>query len=145
MKIVLTSDIHGSREIIEKIINTHPDANLYLDAGDSELSPYLLRPLISVKGNCDYNDDLLKSLLISTPYGKLYIQHRPTIPYEVLQNEEIMIIVNGHTHIPSIRKIKNVYFLNPGSVTYPRSKNVGTYMVLDISIDGVKIDLKEII
>ena len=145
MKIILTSDIHGNHEIIEKIVNMHPTADLFLDAGDSEMPPLLLRPFISVKGNCDYHPDLLNNLTLSTPYGKLYIQHRPTIPYSVLQNEEIMIIINGHTHIPAIQKIKNVYFLNPGSVSYPRGGNVGTYMELDITIDGVKVQVKELI
>lgn len=139
MKIILTSDIHGNKEALKQILLRHKDADLYLDAGDSQLSPRELSPFISVKGNCDYDIDLLHSFTLSTPIGKLYIQHLPTIPYSVLYNEEIKIIINGHTHIPSYKKIENTYFLNPGSLTYPRSKDVGTYMIIEIKD---KIDIK---
>lgn len=143
MKIVLTSDIHGNKNALEQILLRHKDADLYLDAGDSQLSPLELSPFISVKGNCDYNIDLLPSLTLLTPLGKLYIQHLPTIPYSVLYDEEIKIIINGHTHIPSIRKIENTYFLNPGSLSYPRSKDVGTYMVIDLK-DTIDVKILEL-
>ena len=145
MKILLTSDIHGNREIIEKLLLKHPNMDLYLDAGDSQLTPLEMSPFISVKGNCDYAIDFLANLTLSTPFGKLYIQHRPTIPYNILQDTNIKIIINGHTHIPTHRIIENTHFINPGSVTYPRSSSVGTYMILNIDSSNIEVILEDVL
>ena len=53
MKIIVTSDIHRKKEIINKLLYEH-DADMYLDCGDSELSEYELKNFLSVRGNCDY-------------------------------------------------------------------------------------------
>ena len=145
MKILLTSDIHGNKEIIEKILLENQNCDYFFDAGDSQLNPNELSPIITVKGNCDYNNDLLNSILFTTPLGKLYIQHSPNIPYHILQNQDIKIIINGHTHIPKHQVIENTHFINPGSVTYPRSSNVGTYMILEISKEDIKVILKDVL
>mgnify|MGYP003297992236 CR=1 FL=1 len=56
MKILLVSDTHGNNEALDKILKIHPDMDLYLHLGDSESTPELLRPFVTVKGNCDFYD-----------------------------------------------------------------------------------------
>ena len=54
MEIVVVSDTHKSIGFIETLVNRHPNAKLYLHAGDSELQAFEIEPFLSVKGNCDY-------------------------------------------------------------------------------------------
>lgn len=75
MKIVIVSDSHGNREIIEKIVLQNPSANIFLHAGDSGLCKLEISPYVSVKGNCDYESDFPDKLIIKTPYGNLYMTH----------------------------------------------------------------------
>ena len=38
MKIVVTSDTHGHKEILNRIVEENRDAELFLHAGDSQIS-----------------------------------------------------------------------------------------------------------
>ena len=53
MLAVITSDLHGRLEILRRLVIEYPDADLFLDAGDSGRKPAELDPFVSVKGNCD--------------------------------------------------------------------------------------------
>ena len=89
MKIVIVSDSHGNREILEKIVLQNPSANIFLHAGDSGLCKLEISPYVSVKGNCDYESDFPDKLIIKTPYGNLYMTHGNRL-YEInSQNSEI--------------------------------------------------------
>ena len=54
MDIVVVSDTHGYTGFIEKLVKKHPNAYMYLHAGDSCLREEELYPFETVKGNCDY-------------------------------------------------------------------------------------------
>lgn len=140
MKIVIVSDSHGNREILEKIALQNSNANLFLHAGDSRLCKSEINPYISVKGNCDYELDFSESITIKTPYGNLYMTHGNRL-YEInrytLQKNNAKIFVFGHTHSHLAKKIDDCYIFNPGSVSLPRDGTNGTYLILDITSDKV--------
>ncbi len=141
MKIVVVSDSHGNRDILEKIALANPSATLFLHAGDSGLSRFEISPYLSVKGNCDYEDAFLKELTIQTPYGKLYITHGNQLSYinkERLDKLGAKIFIFGHTHMKKAEKIGDSFIFNPGSVTLPRDSQIGSYLVLDITNTEVK-------
>ena len=144
MKICLVSDSHGDDEILEKIAKIQPDCDLYLHAGDSQSNPYAIKPFISVKGNCDYDSNFLNCLQLSTPYGNLYIQHRPNIPSHILNDEKIKIFINGHTHQRRCEKINDQYFINPGSTTFPRDSYGPGYCILKIDTQGVDVKFHDL-
>ena len=55
MKILITSDVHGKKSLLEEVIKKHP--NMYhLNAGDIGLSESYLdeQNILSVKGNTDF-------------------------------------------------------------------------------------------
>ena len=79
MKILLVSDSHGHNEILKNLVRQYPNMNFYFHAGDSQSSPYEIAPFISVKGNCDYDEDFMDHIKINTPYGNLYMTHKPLI------------------------------------------------------------------
>ncbi len=140
MKILLASDSHGEINILKNLVKMYPKMDLYLHCGDSELDPYTISPFFSCKGNCDYHEDFLKQIKINTPYGYLFMQHKNDFPLNVVYDESIKIFLSGHTHIPSIKKIGDKYFINPGSITRPRGGNNPSYIILTIEKD--KIDAK---
>jgi putative phosphoesterase len=166
MKFLVLTDIHGSSKYLKMAMKKYEERQCekilllgdILYHGPRNDLPMEYEPktvisilnsyknnIISVKGNCDYDIDFLANLTLSTPFGKLYIQHRPTIPYNILQDTNIKIIINGHTHIPTHRIIENTHFINPGSVTYPRSSSVGTYMILNIDSSNIEVILEDIL
>ena len=141
MKILITSDNHGDKKSLEKILLIHPDIDLYLNAGDSLLEREELRPFISVRGNCDYNQSLLEKIRIPTPYGWLIMQHHPWFKDEDIKNDENMIFVYGHTHRREFKKdYLNRYYINPGSTTLPRDSFGPSYCVLSINEKEVRCD-----
>lgn len=137
MKILLVSDTHGNDEILEKLHNQHPDCDLYLHAGDSQSNPYAIRPFIAIKGNCDYDVNFLPCLQLGTPYGNLYMQHYPYFKDEIINNSKIKIFIHGHTHQRRFERVGDVYFINPGSTTYPRDPYGPSYCILKIDTNGV--------
>lgn len=140
MKILLVSDSHGHNEILKNLVRQYPNMNFYFHAGDSQSSPYEIAPFISVKGNCDYDEDFMDHIKINTPYGNLYMTHKPLTNPNIIKENDIKILINGHTHVPQIKKVEDLYILNPGSVVYPRLDNSPSYMIIDIEKD--KIDAK---
>ena len=143
MKIVVVSDSHGNREILDRIVQMNPKVDVFLHAGDSELSRFEIAPYISVKGNCDYEDCFPLYLNIKTPYGKLYICHGnrlATLTKEKMDEMGVKIFVFGHTHMKMAEKIDDCYIFNPGSTTLPRDSNVGSYLILDITNTEVKYE-----
>lgn len=138
MKILLVSDSHGDDQILKTLYNQYPNMDLYLHAGDSQSNPENIKPFISVMGNCDYNYDFLDHIKIKTPYGYLYMEHDHGRDFkELLENPNIKIYVCGHTHIPEIKKVNDKYFINPGSISQPRSYKGKTYAILDINKDKI--------
>lgn len=145
MKILVVSDSHGNHEALEKILLENQNVDLYLHAGDSLENPYSLRPYISVKGNCDYDVNLLTSIKLKTPYGYLYMQHHPYFNQPVIYDKKIKIFIYGHTHIKEFKKIGDCYFINPGSISYSRDSEGPTYCILTINENQVQCDFKYVI
>ena len=75
MKIVVTSDTHGQKDILNKIVEKNSDAELFLHAGDSQISFSDIFPFKSVKGNCDRGVEYPIEMILNTPYGDIFITH----------------------------------------------------------------------
>lgn len=135
MKIVLVSDSHGNNKALDEIALIHPDADLYLHAGDSEAHEYSIAPFESVRGNCDYFSNAPERRIIDTPCGKLLMQHRPIIPYDLINQYNIKIFVHGHTHMRKCVEQNGLLIINPGAISFARDNN-------DLSYAVIKIDKK---
>ncbi len=141
MKILLVSDSHGDERVLKDLLKAYPQMDYYLHAGDSGLDRDTLYPFESVKGNTDYYpfDNLLR---IYTPLGYLLIKHKPGFTSEQIKNNKFL--VNGHTHQYSFYVEQNKVFLNPGSLTLPRDKTNGTFMIMNIEIEKASIIIYDI-
>lgn len=146
MKILLVSDSHGNNEALDKLIKKHPDMDLYLHLGDSESTPEMLRPFVTVKGNCDYFSDADEKFLIRTEVGYLFATHKPPyVDQQAAEEQGIKIICHGHTHKRRFEKIKNILYINPGAISYSRDGNDLSYLIIEIKQGEVKHTFANII
>ena len=161
MKYLIISDIHGDVSSATFLQTTaqqiQPDRILCL--GDilyhgprndlpEQYAPKRVIPImnamkdqmIAVRGNCDaevdqmvldfpcmsdYNVIPFGSRNIFMSHGHIYSpEHLPAL-------KENDIFLSGHTHIPTAGKKNNIYLLNPGSITLPKSGHPRTYAILD--------------
>ena len=139
MKVIVVSDSHHNKEILEQIVIKHPDASLFLHAGDSCLSAPEIAPYLSVKGNCD-NEEYPKERAIQTPYGLLVIMHGHQLflnHQRFIQKKQAKILIVGHTHQHKVVQYGDAYVFNPGSVSLPRDKTNGTYLILNIEKESI--------
>ena len=145
MKIIVVSDTHRDTEILEKITSI-TNADFYLHAGDSCLPQELIRPFISVRGNCDsYLYDISKTLdfgvNIYITHGHLFSRAR------IIKNAKAnncKIAIYGHTHVARVEEIDGIYLINPGSCVFPRGNNNKTYIEININNEDLDIRIVEV-
>lgn len=151
MKIIVTSDIHHNKKVISYILNNYI-VDKYYDCGDSELSQNDLLSFETVKGNCDFRNYPKYRIVKIDDYLKIFITHG-----HLYKNEELLqngkenncnIIISGHTHIKKLQLVDDIYMINPGSITRPRSIDSNTFLIIDyntinhnINFEFVKISL----
>ena len=139
MKILLVSDTHGNNEVLDKLVKLHPDMDLYLHLGDSESTPEMLRPFVTVKGNCDYFSTADEKFMVRTDVGYLFATHKPPL-VDPIEAEKcgIKIICHGHTHKRRFEKIGNIVYINPGAISYARDGHDLSYLIIEIENNRVK-------
>lgn len=135
--IVVVSDTHGITSFVNKLTIKHPNAYLYLHAGDSGVSSDELFPFETVKGNCDYIIknmikviDVLGVKILMFHGDKFLLDEDMLVSYA--QNYEAKILIHGHTHIPFYKNVNGVHILCPGSAYYPRVTKP-TYAIIHIN------------
>ncbi len=96
--------------------------------------------IISVRGNCDNesdnetfleyctNDDFVKikfnDKTIFATHGHLYDE------YYLPKLKAGDIFIHGHFHVPMAKVVRDIYYLNPGSITLPRENSKNSYAIL---------------
>lgn len=90
-------------------------------------------PVTVVRGNCDSNNAW--PLVVDLVRGGLRfrLQH---IPPDQPPEDDVDVVLHGHTHVPRNEKRGKVLFLNPGCVTRPNRGAAPSVAWLDISDDG---------
>lgn len=141
MRILLISDTHGNNEAVDELIAKWPNVDLYLHAGDAECHPRSIYPFRVVRGNCDYSFDMQDELLIPTGFGNILVRHKKEVTNKKLESNDVKVFIYGHTHVPECVKRKGVAFINPGSISYPRSELGSTYMILDLNSNVIDVKL----
>ncbi len=161
MKIMFLSDIHGSVEYTTLALRkfkeegaTHlvllgdlmyhgPRNPLTKEYGPSSVADLLNEykdKIIAVRGNCDSEvDQMLLDFPIMNDYCEIILENNKIFAtHGHLYNKENMpplnkgdIFIHGHFHIPMAELFKDVYYLNPGSVSLPKENNKNSYGILD--------------
>ena len=91
--------------------------------------------LICVKGNCDSEVDQMVSdfpiiselSLISTINEDIYLTHGH-IYNESNWNKTNSYLIYGHLHTPFIKEIESNTYINPGSISLPKTEDGPSYL-----------------
>ena len=158
MRILVISDSHRRTDVIDKIIESQPDARhiffLGDNAADIEDFEYIYpdRVFHAVCGNCDYAS-FLPAVGLEVIGGKrIFYTHGHTfsVKYgltrlkEVAEQNNYDIVLFGHTHVSQVLYEDGIYFVNPGSCSSARDGRKNSYAVIDIEENGVLPTIIEI-
>lgn len=151
MKIVVVSDTHGNMNRLKDVVENNRNADLFLHLGDGAEEFFevkTLYPSLSmniVRGNCDFGyDNITKHMTFDVCSHKIFASHGYTHNvkngidnYVAFAKESgADIILYGHTHERFTKNQDNLYIMNPGSLSYPRSQGP-SYGILNIDDDVI--------
>ena len=160
MKLMIASDIHGSRYFCERLMERYeeekPDKilllgdllyhgprnalpDLYEPGGVIEMLNGIRENILCIRGNCDCDvDQMVLDFPIMAEYALLYVNDLciyATHGHVHNQNKPFPgmkgILLCGHTHVPAIEECEGFVYLNPGSVSIPKKESRHSYMVLE--------------
>ena len=103
--------------------------------------------IMAVRGNCDCEVDqmVLNFPIMSTYSTILYESKRLFLTHGHIYNPDNMpklrdkdLFIYGHTHIPKVDKVDNIYIINPGSISLPKEESTNSYGVLDGGVLSIK-------
>ncbi|MBQ6631178.1 MAG: metallophosphoesterase family protein [Romboutsia sp.] len=136
----LISDTHGllRKEVVENL----NDCNLIIHAGD--IGKYEVIENLSkicnvefIRGNCDKDKNIAKEDRIVEIYNKrIYLIHDISKVNINLKEEDIDIVIYGHSHKSNIYEDDGILYINPGSVGPKRFKLPISMAKLKILEDG---------
>ncbi|TYQ15675.1 UNVERIFIED_CONTAM: hypothetical protein Cloal_2156 [Acetivibrio alkalicellulosi] len=168
MKLLFISDIHGSLYYTKKAIEIFKNENsdylvilgdqlyhgsrnpLPTEYNPKEVAVLLnqyAQNIIAVRGNCDSEvDEMVLDYPIMSDYSTLlFNEKRLFLTHGHIYNQDNLpklksgdVLIHGHTHIPKAEKYKDIYILNPGSISMPKENNPNSYGILDGSTFSIK-------
>lgn len=154
MKLLIISDSHLHNEwcLLKK------DYDYIIHAGDHMMSRewIITNTDYYVDGNNDWGNHYEEKFIIEginfwLVHGDEYhLKNRNNFSTKLLETAKAKnanVVIYGHTHIPSIKKVDEIIFINPGSISKPRfPKTKKTYCVLEIENKKISsIAIKEFI
>ena len=159
LRILIASDIHGrllAAKRLERVINDlKPERILllgdFLYNGPRNGVPADYDPMgtvailnkyaasvIAVRGNCDSRVDeaLLRftmqdSKVVYLNGFRCDLIHGDLLTSELLEVERGDLLIYGHTHVPVLKKSDGVFYINPGSISFPKEGYPASYAVMD--------------
>lgn len=144
MRYVIASDIHGDVSSLHDLLVRESRADAFLLLGDVCLAKEEINPFVSVLGNCDlaFRDDYPLRRDIVFPSGhKALLTHHP-LPLSSmgeLYSRGYRYVFHGHTHEREDREVAGVRIICPGSLSFPRDGELGSYIVVNADEKGEEI------
>jgi len=151
MKILVISDTHGDIKKAEEVIKKNRnDIDLIIHLGDyfrdaqklSTIFPDI--PIEYIYGNSDFMIDNVPAEKVLEYYGKKILLthgHRYSVKWDYSKLEKkaeemhLDMLLFGHTHVADMMEKSGCYFINPGSISDPRSDSSESYAIIEIK-DG---------
>jgi len=151
MKILVISDTHGDIKKAEEVIKKNKDnIDLIIHLGDyfrdaqklSSIFPDI--PIEYIYGNSDFLIDNVPAEKVLEYNGKKILMthgHRYSVKWDYSKLEkkaeemDLDMLLFGHTHVADVMEKQGRYFVNPGSISDPRSDSSESYAIIEIK-DG---------
>ncbi|WP_296241302.1 YfcE family phosphodiesterase [uncultured Faecalicoccus sp.] len=142
-KILLISDTHRFLDHLPRLVKKYRrSVDLMIHCGDSALpknDPIMSQFDIAVRGNHDEEayPAYVKYEHILVTHGHLYnVYDGYDELISLCQKEGCSLCFHGHTHVPTIKTIQGITFINPGSTMVNRgSYEFGTYAIVNLFND----------
>jgi putative phosphoesterase len=83
----------------------------------------MIAPVVAVRGNMDRDDrpgNLPKTEMVRIGSGFIYVLHNLYDLDLVPEAADILAVISGHTHRPSVAEKNGVLYLNPGGAGHRR-------------------------
>ncbi len=153
-KIIVTSDTHGDRSLIERVREQAGDYDLWFHAGDRfDDVDDLSGEVHAVCGNVDYSEDNAEKILEVGEHRVLithghhhHVKSGLTGLYFRAKEAGATVVVFGHTHQRLATEEDGILFFNPGSLCRPKDGKGPAYGILTIENADIShnfIDLRE--
>ncbi len=148
-RIIAFSDTHGNSGAMRKIIEKDADAYIFLGDGERELDrmreKYPDKLIMNVKGNCDFcssapDIDLysVNGVRIMFTHGHNHgVKYSTDRLFYLAEENDIQIMLYGHTHCRDLKYDSGIYVINPGSASMPRDFKAPSYAYIDITDKGI--------
>lgn len=153
MKLVVFSDAHGNKDMVEKILIFNPDADYFISLGDSELQQEFLQEndVVMIKGNSSRDAGFVYERELTVSGVKIFLTHGHKFAVQrglaklgkLAINKEYNLVLFGHTHQAIKTTISNIWFVNPGSCSRPRNTLPPSYLVINIIEGELTFTFKE--
>jgi len=153
-RILVFSDNHRDREVVEQMLSRHQDIDRIFSLGDSEMPEHELSNLgiIGVRGNYPFEPKFPNDLTFEFLSVKILFTHGHTYNvksgisylYHQARSYDCQLVCYGHTHIYRIDDLGDVVLFNPGSLTYPKYHAKKTYGLISILKNQFQIDIIDV-
>lgn len=150
MKVLIVSDTHGKNYNLLNTLEKVAPIDLLIHLGDFEGGEEYIRsiagcPVEMVAGNNDYFAGLPKEIImkIGNYVVMLTHGHRFGVNYgtndilDTAKKNHVDIVMFGHTHIPMINRVQDIWLINPGSLALPRQQGrEKTFIIMELDARG---------
>lgn len=158
MRIIVMSDSHRNFRNVLKVVEKHPEADLFIHLGDGEhefedvQNLYPNYRYVFVSGNCDFGSTSKNSDLLKLAGKNVLITHGHTYGVKDSLSElksaaricHATVVLYGHTHVSRTEYDGGIYLMNPGSLSIPRHGGP-SYGILDITSQGIVTNIVEVL
>lgn len=148
-RIIVFSDTHGNLSAMRKVLEKDADAYIFLGDGERELDKmreiYSGKTVMNVRGNCDFCSQAPEIDLCSVNGVRIMFTHGHNhgVKYStdrlfyLAEENDIQIMLYGHTHCRDLKYDRGIYVMNPGSASIPRDFKAPSYAYIDITDKGI--------
>ena len=152
-KLIILGDYlnHGPRNPLPQSYDTKKCAEL-LNSNKTSI--------IGIKGNCDSEvDQMMLDFSVLEPTSRIFLlDNSSDSPSEVclflhhghqFTEEKLIsilpknsVVLSGHTHIPVLYEKEQLIFVNPGSISIPKSEDGKCYGIIEVQETKKSIEIK---
>lgn len=148
-KLIILGDYlnHGPRNPLPEGYNPKKTASLLNENKDK---------IIGIRGNCDSEvDQMMLDFPVLETSSRIFLfnnnleyciflHHGHQLVKEKLSDilPKGCIVFSGHTHIPLIQQENELIYVNPGSISIPKSDDGKCYGILDFVDDKISIKIR---
>jgi len=151
MRILVFSDNHRNRAVIQLMLSQQTNIDHVFSLGDSEMSESELSSMniVGVRGNYPFEPKFPDDLVMDFPpirifftHGHLYnVKSGRHLLYQQAYLRNCQLAFYGHTHAYRIEELPEAVLVNPGSLAQPRSGSPRSYALLTLEAVDYQIEI----